>query len=320
MNKICDFLHGNLQGIPKSQRDRTECIYIWWENLWIGRDTKVRSKNALKSEGMEGMLTQLTEKKDLQKVLDVLKTDLHNCLYIYIDMVHYGLDNPSIKLWTSRDMNSAIDLVVMKYHDSFQIYAADPARDMEDVLLLIDEYRPERISGQKEIVERLEAGLKNLYKSVYGVILCRRKEQIYAIPEEKRCAFAEAEDIPKIVDLLLTEKEFRETYSREELIAQFEERFCTGMGRSMIMWQGEQIAGHIGIFAETDDFVIVSGAVVREEYRRTDAFLVLSTEFYDRICRIEQKDAYFFSTDKRQIALFKKLFEICTSYGKLTKI
>lgn len=266
------------------------------------------------------MLIQVQDNKVIQQLKNVLKQDIHNCLYIYIDITHYGLDNPNMKVWTSRDAEGALDFVVMKYHDSFQVYAMDPARDVKDVLELIVEFHPARISGQKEVIERLEAVLTDKYKSTYGVILCRKKEQIYAIPEEKRCTFAEIKDIPEVVDLLLTEKEFSEQYSKEELVEQLAERLCTSMGRSMVICEDGKMVGHMGTFAETDTFVVVSGAVVRKEFRRTGHFDILATEFYYQICREEKKDAYFFSTNRRQINAFKNWFEISALYGKLTKI
>lgn len=58
----------------------------------------------------------VTEQRELEEVLNCLKQDIPNCLYIYIDLKKYGLENPHITLWISRK-DGKLNLVVMKYHD-----------------------------------------------------------------------------------------------------------------------------------------------------------------------------------------------------------
>ncbi len=265
------------------------------------------------------MITRLTAKSEVENVLSYLKKDIQNCLYIYIDLVRYGITNPNMMVWTSGEQG-AINSVIMKYHDGFQIYSQEPEPDINDILELIQEYQPERISGNEPIIQKLEPLCKVRYKSSYGVIFRRTKEQLYAMPSERKCEFADFADIPEIVELLLSEKEFGDYYTKKELVKQLEDRYQTKMGRSMVIRESGKIVGHVATFAETDDIAIASGSVIDKEYRKTDYFYTLSNEFYDQICRVEQKAAYFFSTSRRHITLFRKLFVVCTSYGKLVKI
>lgn len=265
------------------------------------------------------MITRLTAKSDVENVISYLREDVQNCLYIYIDLVRYGLTNPNMTVWTCGEKGT-IDSVVMKYHDGFQIYSKETGRDINDILELMQEHHPERISGNEAIIRELEPTCKEQYKSTYGVIFRRTKEQLYAMPTEKKCEFADFTDIPEIVKLLLSEKEFGDYYTEEELVKQLEERYQTKMGRSLVIRESGKIVGHVATFAETDDIAIVSGSVIDKECRKKDYFYTLSNEFYDQICRVEQKEAYFFSTSRRHITLFKKLFVLCASYGKLVKI
>jgi hypothetical protein len=265
------------------------------------------------------MIIQSTTTAELKEILDYLKKDIQNCLYIYIDLVQYGITNPNMKVWTSRE-EGTIDLVVMKYHNGFQIYSKETDRDVNDILELVKEYNPERISGNEAIIKQLEPLCKNNYKGSYGVVFHRTKEQLYGWPTEKQCAFANVSDIPEIADLLLAEKEFGDYYTKDELVKQLEDRYHTKMGRSMVIRESGKIVGHMATFAETHDIAIVSGTVMDKNYRNTDHFNTLNNEFHDQICRIEQKDVYFFSTSKRHIAFFNRYFEICATYGKLVKI
>lgn len=265
------------------------------------------------------MMIQLVSESEVDKLLSDLRENVQDCLYIYIDLAKYRLSNPNITVWA--DWNGKVaDSVVMKYHDGFQIYSREEDKNTHDILKLIQEYQPERISGSEAIIQELEILCKDQYTSTFGVVFRRTKAQLYVTPTEKCCTFADLSDIPEIVDLLLSEKEFRDYYTRDELIEQLEDRYRTKMGRSMVIRESGKIVGHVATFAETDDMAVVSGAVVDKAYRKTDYFYTLSNEFYDQICRIEQKDAYFFSTSKRHITLFNKYFMTCSSYGKLVKI
>lgn len=265
------------------------------------------------------MMIQLTTTAELKGLLDYLQKDIQNCLYIYIDLSQYGIANPNMKVWISREKGT-INSVIMKYHDGFQIYSKEAAGNAKDILELIQEYQPERISGNEHIIRQLERLCKDDYKGTYGVVFHRTKEQLYGWPIERQCDFADLSDIPEIVDLLLGEKEFGDYYTKEEMVKQLEDRYRTKMGRSMVIRESGKIVGHMATFAETDDIAIVSGTVMDKHYRNTDHFNTLNNEFHDQICRIEQKDVYFFSTSKRHIAFFSKYFEICATYGKLVKI
>lgn len=265
------------------------------------------------------MMIQLTTTAELKELLNYLKKDVQNCLYIYIDLSEYGIANPNMKVWIGRERGT-VSSVVMKYHDGFQIYSKKDSGNEKDILKLIQEYQPERISGNEPIIRQLERLCKDDYKGTYGVVFHRTKEQLYVTPTERQCVFADLSDIPEIADLLLAEKEFGDYYTRGELIQQLEDRYQTKMGRSMIIRESGKIVGHVATFAETDDIAIISGSVVDKAYRKTDYFYTLSNEFYDQICRVEQKDAYFFSTSRRYITFFSKYFARCASYGKLVRI
>lgn len=255
---------------------------------------------------------------ELQETISYLKKDVSNCLYLYIDLMRYGLDNSNMKVWIDRK-EGEINLVLMKYHDGFQIYAGEPGWDKGSVVDLVREYKPERIAGNEPVIRELEKDLAKEYHSIYGKIFCQRKERFQQGTVTGRCEMAGVDDIPEIVDLLLTEKEFGDQYTKKELETQFEERFRTEMGRSMVMRDRGKIVAHVGTFAEADTVAVTSGAVVRKEYRKTDCLEILDNQFYDFICRQKGMDAYFFVTNKRMIRLFDKVFGACTSYGKLIR-
>ncbi len=266
------------------------------------------------------MLNKITKENEIQRVLEYIEEDIANCLYIYIDLKRYGLNNKNVRVWVDRD-GQAICLVIMKYHDGFQIYSRSrqDAWDRKGLIALIQRYKPERISGNESVIRVLESIFFHEYQSVYGVIFKVGNEQVPEIPEEKFPETANHADIPEIAELLLTEREFQEQYTKEELVNQLEERYETKMGRSMIIRDRGKIVGHIGTFAETEDVAIISGSVTAREYRNTDYYAILSGGLSDILCNVEKKNAYFFITNKRFIRLLQKANEICGKYGKLIK-
>lgn len=264
------------------------------------------------------MMHEVTKDKEIKGILAYIKEDMANCLYIYIDLKQYGLDNENMKVWADKD-GEIIRLVIMKYHDGFQLYSRQDNWDQKGLVALIQQYKPERISGNEKVIRALEPLFSDSYQSTYGIILKERHKKNSEISEEMSPEIANHADIPEIAELLLTEREFQEQYTKEELINQLEERYETKMGRSMIIRDGGKIVGHIGTFAETEDVAIISGAVVAKEYRNTDYYATLSYGLSDVLCNREKKHTYFFITNKRLIRLSQKVNEICGKYGKLTK-
>lgn len=265
------------------------------------------------------MLTEIVDENSqtFQQILAHLRRNVEQCLYIYIDLVKYGLRNPSMKLWAGSD-DGDIQMVVMKYHDSFQIFAGAGRWQEQDVAALISRYQPGRISGSEDVIRRLEDMVAADYDSVYGKIFCGRESRLLKT-EARRCETAGPADIPEIVALLRTDREFREQYTDEELQKQMEERYRTGMGRSFILRQEGRIIGHIGTFAEVEDIAILSGTVVHKDFRHTDAFASLSEEVFQILCREEGKRVYYFITNRRMLSLYSRINPPCASYGKLMK-
>lgn len=266
------------------------------------------------------MLKELNQKEEIEALLSKLEKDIKNCLYIYIDLQKYGIDNPNIKVWRQKSKDGSIN-VIMKYHNGFQLYSNRSSYEAQDFVDLIRKYKPDRISGNDLIIQQLAPLFQDDYKSDYGVIFCYPKQPFKENLFEGYidCRMAKYEDIPEIVDLMLAEKSFEEQYREEELISQLEERFRTGMGRSMVVREHGKIVAHIGTFAETDNIAVISGSVVQKMYRNTDYYYILTETFVNLICGKEQKNAYYFVTNKRHIKYYEKIIGSYARYGKLIK-
>lgn len=261
---------------------------------------------------------------DKQKILSYLEKEIANCLYIYADICKYGFDKPYLNVWYDED-NLGIRMVVMQYHNSFQIYSNRGFDDIENVKNLIIDKKPYGISARKEIVQELDKQLNDKYSSEYGVIFKGKeidKQKLKVLLDEcnEEILLAKSSDAEQIADLLCLDDEMGIIYTRDSLREEIKERIETGMGRSYIIKKDGIVIAHNATFAESSKFVIVGGLMVHPDYRDKEYFYWLdlksSLEF-----QMENKDRYFFILDPKLKKLHKKLGnEIIAEYGKLALI
>ena len=98
---------------------------------------------------------KIAEADEKNRILEYLKKDIANCIYLYIDILNYGVSTDNITVWTEEN-TQGIQWVMMKYYDSFQIYSHNALCDLENILQLIQKYRVSMISSPKKIIHGLE--------------------------------------------------------------------------------------------------------------------------------------------------------------------
>lgn len=263
-----------------------------------------------------------TETSQQKEILNYLHKDVVHCLYMYADIAKYGVEGENISVYCDYD-DIGIRMVVMKYHNNFQVYSSRGFDEIEGLVGLVQKYKPTGISGRKEIIANLAAYFKGKYRTEYGLIFQGKeidKTKIAKLLED--CPFAitlakesEAEEIAQLICL---DEELSSVYTEESLAEELRERILSGMGRSYIIRQDGKIVAHNATYAEADDFVVISGLMVHPDYRNTDyAYwmdLKSSFEFQQ-----ENKKRYFFALDKKLIKLYKHMKSpLVGEYGKMS--
>ncbi len=261
---------------------------------------------------------------DKEQILSYLEKDIENCLYMYADISKYGVNAEHITVWYDTDLLGP-RMVVMKYHDNFQVYANRGFENVEIVLELVAQEKPRGISARKEIITQLAGRLTGTYTAEYGVIFKGKpisKEKLERTLVDCDIAIEQAfkDDAPGIAHLLCMDSEFRSIYTEESLAQELEDRMQTGMGRSYIIRSNGQIVAHNATYAECDRFVVISGMMVHPDYRDTEyAYWVdikSSLEFQE-----EGKDRYFFALKDNIIRWHKRVGAIpVAQYGKMSQI
>ena len=263
------------------------------------------------------MLYEVTNKNEIKGILDYLKQDVANCIYIYTDIFTYGLSNPNMKIWAEKE-GEKYNLIVMKYHDSFQLYTRSDKWDVEGVYQLICEFDVQMISGKTDMIKLLnEKYCGEKYDFSTGTIF--RLSSVKNFKSEYTPEFAKISDVPEIAELLAQDPYYKDSYTVDELKAQLTERMETNMGRSCIIRIDGKIVAHVASFTEADGIAVSAGTIAHKDYRGKKLGLIVEN-YLNQYMNSNGYQWFGFILEKERVETFRKLGnKIVATYGKLVK-
>lgn len=160
-----------------------------------------------------GRITKMKKaaEHEKEKILEYLEKDIANCLYLYADIAKYGVSNDHVAVWYDTD-EIGIRMVVLKYHNNFQIYSDRGFLEISGLLKLISQEKPISIAGRTEIIRCLQNKLKNNYMAEYGTVFKGKPIDIKKLTNELedcpvKIELATTEDAPQIAHLLYMDEE-----------------------------------------------------------------------------------------------------------------
>ena len=256
------------------------------------------------------------ENKDIPAILEYLKKDIENCLYLYIDIRCYGTDH--VDVWYEKT-GEDYDMIAMKYHDSFQVYSDRPLDvDISGVVELLKEYKPAMINSREELIDRMKADFEEDYTSDGGFIL-RLKRFVSIEDDDFTVEIAGLDDVDELAGLISSDPYYSDSYTFEEIKSQLEDRMKTDMGVSFISRKDGKIIAHNSITAQVDDICIAGMLLVHHDWRHTNLSLIMEKYIIDYVNN-QGKKLFGFSTDKRRRKQFEMMGnEIAAQYGKLIR-
>lgn len=253
---------------------------------------------------------------DIANIQVFLKKNIADCLYMYIDIVQYGVDNANIEIWID-DSNGSISAVAMRYYDSLQIYLDDFEKNVNWVSEEIKQNEYSMVSGPKMVIEILEEKLKDTYDSEYGDVYQITSYRLFdsnGLVEHATC-----NDMKEVAKLICSDPAFEQNYKVDILERQLKDRLKSGMGRNIIIKECGQIVAHIATYAECENITITSGLIVRNDCRKKLYGLMIESYLVNELLA-ENKMVYTFILDKRRAELLNAIgAHRCSEYGKLTK-
>jgi len=263
------------------------------------------------------MLLKFVKEEELKDILAYLKEDVENCIYLYTDVFMYGLDNPNMKLWAYKE-NGEYKEVVMKYHDSFQIYARQNAEwDVEGTVELVNEYKVSMVNARVEIIKKLKPYLDTQYEDSYGTII--RLSAIKEFNQDHLVEIATLDDVEEIAELLAEDPYYADSYTKQELMDQLYERIDTGMGRSAIIRRDGKIVAHCASFTEADKIAVSAGTITKKEYRGNKYGLIVEN-YMNKIMNQAGYKWFGFILEEKRVQIFEELGnKVVAKYGKLVK-
>lgn len=253
--------------------------------------------------------------QDRDRILVYLKPQIQDCIYLYIDIMNYGVRGTNMKVWLEEEQGE-IMMVAMKYYDSFQLYSHGNDWPVEELCSLMEEHPVAMISGRKDIIEKLGTYLTG-YKAAYGaVFIMDRYREVKDLVGIETAAESDAEEI---AELICSDEEIGGHYTIEGLTEQLKERIRTKTGRSYIIREDGILVAHSATYAEAEGAAVVGGTIIRLEARNTNYYILLSNYMIQQLAR-ENKTAYTFSLSEKMIRYHSMMHTRCGEYGKLEKI
>lgn len=261
-------------------------------------------------------MIKLTQER-VKDVLAYMEDDLPNCLYLYGDIVRYGIDDPNMTVWFS-ERDRKINAVVMRYFSGSQVYSKDLDFDQSELLAKLKEIKPDRISSQKAVIEKLAPMMEDEYTTRYGAVfklLNYRKTKKNDLVIER----AKPENADEIAAFLMTNDEIAERYDQQKLSQELLDRISTGIGRSYVIRVDGKIVAHDGVTLETDRYMVQGLAFVREEYRKVFYGPILESYMINDVCE-EGKELYCMVVDGGRVEGFVRMGnQVIARYGKLIR-
>ena len=264
---------------------------------------------------MAAVLREVQE-KEIDALLAQIKEHVEECIYIYTDIYTYRTDNPSMCVWVEK-REQEYSLILMKYHDSAQIYASEGFRSWDDLVDLLRQLDVTVINGQKWVIQKLEEILSDKYYSDYGYIL----RLLNHIPTglEDQCYIAGLDEVPEIAALLAHDDYYSSYCDEEELTRQLSERIRTNMGRSAVLRKDGKIVAHCASFTEAAGIAVDAATICHKDYRGRKFGITVENYMNIKMNQLGYK-CFTFLTDINRVKAFEKAGnKVVAEYGKLIK-
>ena len=256
---------------------------------------------------------RLAKKEDASRILIYLEQDLKNCLYSYIDLKKFGIENPNLTVYF--DESDSICCTALKYYEGLQLFDADGKMDVEATAELIKGLNSHIVSSTVDVIEKLYPLLKDTYEMEQGYVTEMLSMRLCEISEEVRPA--ELSEYDEIARLICSDEGVGGHYELEELKNQLLTRLGEGMGRNYIIKRDGEIIHHAATYAELDNLAVISGVITREDWRGKGVGTLAVRKLCHDLLQEGKKPCLFYYT-KQAEGFYKKIgFEEGTGWAKL---
>lgn len=209
-------------------------------------------------------MLKICDNRDIKRLLDYIGDQYHRAIYLYIDLKRYGCESPDVHVYCTENESGKLNGVFLQYYDCIHCFSRDNDFVPEELDKLVSKVSPNTLFFSSDMFEHWKSRMTDLFE-IHHVEMFRvsHYDEKPPIPLE---AAGEA-DIDEIVDLLMTDEEYKKVYQRDSLIAQMKERLRQGFSRDYVLRENGRIVFHAGTVAEERPLAICGMAILEESLR-----------------------------------------------------
>lgn len=259
---------------------------------------------------------RLAQEKDIDNILQILKTNLGESVHMYINLKVNGLSNPNIQVWVNESAGE-INIIAMRYYTALRFFCTTVKEDTIEIIShLVDSIEHKMVFASYDIAQKLFEKYKDKYELEESVAVQLTSYRNFNFDMIEK---ATENDIDEIVTIILDDDFYRGHYTREGLVSELRERMKTGLGRNYIIRKDGKIVVHYGIMAQTDDVAVGGLFLCHRDYRKQ--FLAETMEsFMIKTMNEEGIELYaYFVEEKRLKSLERAKNRVKGRCGRLVK-
>ena len=200
---------------------------------------------------------------NIDEVFNYIGADYEKCLYMYIDLVKYGVENENFKVWILCDGNEICGLI-SQYYTGMQIYNKNYNFDACEMMDFVKKLNPDVISGMEESMYKIKDAFKD-YRETVGFV---GKLDELTYPPNNDAYSASDEEIEEIAKLVSEDELIGKHYGFESIYKQFCDRRKDNFGRNFISRdESGEIICHTATSAELPNLAVIGSVITAPKYR-----------------------------------------------------
>lgn len=261
------------------------------------------------------MLVRSKSKEDINRIIDYIGEAYYKSLYLYMDLIKYGVDNSEVNSWILLH-SEKIEACVLKYHNGMHIFSKEASFQIEEIERLIKIENPAIICAESSIIKAL-SGMEG-YMTEYGHVA----KYMLSYSDElssKNIRQAKSSDCCEMAKMLISDPDIGASYTLEEMERQIRERINEGYSRSFCHKINGKIVAQASTGAEGGGIATIAYVMVALEARGQGYGKSVVLHLSNELAK-EGMETYliFYSDDAGKLYL-NNGFEVVCDYGKLYK-
>lgn len=231
------------------------------------------------------------EEKNKNLILNYIGKDYGKCLYIYIDLCKYELDNnENFFAWIQYNDNNEITAVITEYYKGIQVYSKNCDLNSSEIAEFVLSKDAPIVLGMKETIDKIKEYFPDYHEEL-GTVGQIKELKYSANPKAYSASVAE---LPEIVKIVAADEGIGQPYGFDSLYKQYKERKEENFGRNYVLRdENNEIICHAGTYAELPDCAVIGGVITALPYRGKG----FSKETLSSLCKAlleEGKDVFSF--------------------------